>query len=141
MQVRSAVERLRAELEECFGDRLLEVRLFGSAARGEMHEGSDVDVFVLLDRLNRQDWTAVFEVVGRLRVELELVLMPTVMVAVQCALWRAQGRPLVAAIDREGVSFRPQKEGSRPPRRSSLVRRRSCTLRTNSIARTCTGSR
>lgn len=39
------IERIRGEL----GDRLLAVWLYGSRARGERHEGSDIDLLVLLD--------------------------------------------------------------------------------------------
>lgn len=38
-------ERLRAE----HGPRLRDLRLFGSKARGEWHEESDIDLLVLLD--------------------------------------------------------------------------------------------
>ncbi|HET9960654.1 MAG TPA: nucleotidyltransferase domain-containing protein, partial [Polyangiaceae bacterium] len=40
-------ERLRGK----FGERLVELKLFGSYARGEAHEDSDVDVLVVIDGL------------------------------------------------------------------------------------------
>lgn len=49
--VRAALDRYAARLRERFGDRLREVRLFGSFARGEANEDSDVDVLVLVDDL------------------------------------------------------------------------------------------
>ena len=47
--VRGAVEELKRRLESRFGPRLLEVRLFGSYARGEQDDESDVDVLLLFD--------------------------------------------------------------------------------------------
>lgn len=41
--------RVRAEL----GDRLRDLRLFGSKARGEWHEESDIDLLVLVSDLDR----------------------------------------------------------------------------------------
>ena len=43
---REFADWLRAEL----GDIVLDVRVFGSTARGEVHDESDVDVFLLVSR-------------------------------------------------------------------------------------------
>ena len=40
---------LKRRLREAFGDRLRGVVLYGSEARGESQEGSDIDVMVLLE--------------------------------------------------------------------------------------------
>ncbi len=54
------VERLRAALRECGAVRL--AVLFGSFARGEQHDASDVDVAVLLDPdLSSEDELAIHE--------------------------------------------------------------------------------
>jgi len=44
-------EAYRERLRSTFGDRLGEVRLFGSFARGEANDRSDVNVLVLVDGL------------------------------------------------------------------------------------------
>ena len=43
------VEKLRAGLKELYGDRFRDLLLYGSYARGEFREGSDVDLLLLLD--------------------------------------------------------------------------------------------
>lgn len=43
------VKQLRRELQEIYGSRLRAVYLFGSHARGEAKEASDIDVAVMLD--------------------------------------------------------------------------------------------
>ena len=40
---------LRTELKDLYGDRLLQLVLYGSQVRGEAHPESDVDVLVVLD--------------------------------------------------------------------------------------------
>ena len=40
---------LRAALEDLYGDRLAGLVLYGSQARGDMHDESDVDVLVVLE--------------------------------------------------------------------------------------------
>lgn len=43
------VERVKAELERLYGERLRRVILFGSRARGDAREDSDFDLAVVLD--------------------------------------------------------------------------------------------
>jgi predicted nucleotidyltransferase len=46
--LRPPLEAYAARLRAIFGDRLREIRLFGSYARGEANEDSDIDVLVTL---------------------------------------------------------------------------------------------
>ena len=59
------VRRFAAGLRARFDGRLLGVKLFGSYARGEAHALSDVDLFVLLDRADRADRVAIFDLSWR----------------------------------------------------------------------------
>ncbi|MCU0548476.1 MAG: nucleotidyltransferase domain-containing protein [Leptolyngbya sp. Prado105] len=47
-QLDEILARLRSYLEETYGDRLSQVILYGSQARGDAHEESDIDVLVVL---------------------------------------------------------------------------------------------
>jgi predicted nucleotidyltransferase len=46
------LERFLALLEEHFGDRLISLVLYGSVARGEAREESDIDLLLILDRVS-----------------------------------------------------------------------------------------
>ena len=46
--VRAALRAAREALERLYGDRLVKLILFGSQARGDAHEESDVDVLLVL---------------------------------------------------------------------------------------------
>lgn len=43
------LRRIKEKLQEAYGDRLKGVLLYGSEARGEAQEDSDIDLLVLLD--------------------------------------------------------------------------------------------
>jgi len=47
-RLRSILQELRARLERLYGDQLVGLLLYGSQARGEAEEGSDIDVLVVL---------------------------------------------------------------------------------------------
>lgn len=47
--LRELLERLARDLRELYGDRYRDLILYGSYARGEEDEGSDVDLLLLLE--------------------------------------------------------------------------------------------
>jgi len=46
--LKSILHRLKQNLADLYGDRLLHLTLFGSQARGDAESGSDIDVLVVL---------------------------------------------------------------------------------------------
>lgn len=44
--------KVRKELEKLYGQRLCEVYLYGSAARDQLTPDSDIDIAIVLDKLN-----------------------------------------------------------------------------------------
>ncbi|MEN6425807.1 MAG: nucleotidyltransferase domain-containing protein [Phycisphaerales bacterium] len=55
-KIKRLLDQVKAYLHERYGDAIKRVILFGSHARGEATENSDVDVLVLVDRsLNPRD--------------------------------------------------------------------------------------
>jgi predicted nucleotidyltransferase len=93
----------RDGLRRRFGADLLAARLFGSYARGEAHEDSDVDVFVLLRTSSWADRKDVLDLAGDLFAEHGLLVSPTVFDLPRFEAWRQQERPLVMDIEREGL--------------------------------------
>jgi predicted nucleotidyltransferase len=54
--LRAALAAYAERLSSRFGDRLRFVRLFGSWARSEANEDSDIDVAAVIDDLTRDEW-------------------------------------------------------------------------------------
>lgn len=52
MNIGSLMTRIRSLLTNAYGARLKSVVLYGSVARGEEREDSDVDILVVLDRVD-----------------------------------------------------------------------------------------
>ena len=83
----------------------MELRLFGSYARGEAHEDSDVDVLVVIDGLTDLEIGTVAGEAAPVIQSTGLPLAPLPMSTARLATLRQQGRALVGALDREGISL------------------------------------
>lgn len=100
--LRPVLRRLEAELRQLFGDRLSEVRLFGSYARGEATEDSDVDVLVLIDGLALGEVANVADAATRVGLAMGVSLSSLPMASARFTELRAAGRGLAREIERDG---------------------------------------
>ena len=97
---RDALSRLRASLETRFGTRLVKLTLFGSRARGEGDEESDLDVLVCVRDLTRSERREALDVVY----DLELALGVRIDLILRDAEPAALGAALASEILRDGVA-------------------------------------
>jgi predicted nucleotidyltransferase len=100
--IESAIEELKQALSVLYGERLYEMYLYGSYARGDFSEDSDVDILLALagDIQPSQEIDRVNEVVSdiALRYNLLLAVFPVP------AAWLSERKsPLFENIRREGV--------------------------------------
>jgi len=93
-----------AGVRERLGARVLAIRLFGSYARGEATEESDVDCLVLLDLADRDADRAITDLAADLTWQIGgVVVSPMVMSAAEFAAWKALERRTPLEIEREGI--------------------------------------
>ena len=103
--VAEALARFTRALRGRFGPRVVELVLFGSRARGEAHEDSDVDVLVVIDELSDEERVSVIDLAyaaGNTASDW-VGLSPLAYSSEQATRMRAGGRRLVRDIDREGI--------------------------------------
>lgn len=98
-QEQIALSEFAQGVRQRFGQRVAEIRLFGSRARGEGRGDSDLDVFVQLEGLTREDRRFVQDLAFDIGLSRGLLLSPLLADAMG---WRAD-LPLGQAIEREGV--------------------------------------
>lgn len=103
--VRSAVDRFHGALRQRFAQRLRELVLFGSQARGNANEESDADLLVVVDGLTEAERKLIFDLAydsGAVGDEL-VVLSPLPYSTAQAAELRARERRLMIEIAHDGV--------------------------------------
>ncbi len=104
--VREVLVRYQSLLRERFKDRLAELRLFGSFARQEAREDSDIDVLVVIDGLTESERDDAIDLAYDARSESDWVdLSPIVYSKAQAADLRGRERALLRAIDAEGIAL------------------------------------
>ena len=105
LAMRVATERFARELRARFGERLREIVLFGSHARGEADEESDVDLLVVVDGLTEAERRDVFDLAYTIdSTSPEWIgLSPLPYSTAQASELRARERRLLREADEEGI--------------------------------------
>ena len=103
--VAASLARLRAMLEARVAGRLREIVLFGSQARGDAHEESDVDVLVVVDDLTARERSAVLDMAydAGVRGDELVIVSPLPCATAHAEDMRAREKGLMIAIARDGV--------------------------------------
>ncbi|MGI6687817.1 MAG: nucleotidyltransferase domain-containing protein [Christensenellales bacterium] len=106
-QLEQIMKELACNVKGLFGDAVAELILFGSYAREEADDASDIDVMVLVD-LSREDLPkyrrSIAEIAGNLLYEHEVVVSPLLE---SRAFFERHRRsyPFFQRIDQEGIRY------------------------------------
>ncbi|HMA92676.1 MAG TPA: nucleotidyltransferase domain-containing protein [Polyangiaceae bacterium] len=105
--IHDAVERFCGEVRRRFQQRVREIVLFGSQARGDADEESDVDLLVVIDELTEAERKLVFNLAYDAGAAAEefVALSPLPYSTAQTAGLRARERRLMLDISRDGVAL------------------------------------
>jgi tRNA nucleotidyltransferase (CCA-adding enzyme) len=100
-----ALDRFARALRDRFGERVSEIVLFGSYARGAAHEESDVDVLVAIDELSDEERIEVLDLAHAANCSAAdwVGIAPLAYSSAQATTMRSGGRRLFRDIDREGI--------------------------------------
>ena len=66
IDIENWLNEYKKEINSCFGDRVIFIGLQGSYARKEATEGSDIDVVLILDKVDINDLTTYRRLVDKL---------------------------------------------------------------------------
>ena len=102
-RIRKLMKELKEGLVRIYGDRLKALYLYGSYARGDYVDGSDLDLLVVLQDYQRygDEIVRTSELVGGLSLEYGITVSRIFMKESQ---WRYSKTPLLRNIQAEGLS-------------------------------------
>ena len=98
------LRRLKEALARDF--RLIELRLFGSKARGDSAPESDVDVLIVLEELNREIRKQVSALCCDLSIDHHVVIAPILYSWAEFTSGHTRITPFYQNVEREGVPYR-----------------------------------
>ena len=99
----AALEALRGWLRARFGARLRELTLFGSRARGEGDEESDVDVAVVVEGLTSVEGREIAHFCGDLMTQHAVLVSPFAVSRERMDELRRRERLIAREIERDGL--------------------------------------
>ncbi|HIE29184.1 TPA: nucleotidyltransferase domain-containing protein [Candidatus Poribacteria bacterium] len=98
-----ALKKFKLRLKEVLSDNLLEVKLFGSKARGDARKDSDIDVLVTI---LSDDWRicdVVYGIATDILLETEICVSPKVISQKEYTRLYNNGNPFIENVIREGI--------------------------------------
>ena len=106
MEFRPAILReLKRSLGSFLGDQLVSMVLFGSMARGDYHDESDLDVAVIVHGLTRKLKGQILDEVAELELKHHMPLSVLVLSEEEFNRLKKRERRIALDIEREGVSL------------------------------------
>jgi len=103
VRIRKLMKELKEGLIRIYGDKLKAVYLYGSYARGDYRQGSDVDVMIVLN--NYKSYGKEIDRTGKLTSNLSLEYGISISrVLMKEMQWKSSDTPLLRNIRMDGIS-------------------------------------
>lgn len=101
--IMNILQELKGELQSRYGDRLKNVMLFGSYARGEQKSGSDIDIAIILDDFSHActEIERTGDIVSSMSLKFDTLIS---LVPVKEKDWLKGKTSLISNIKRDGVA-------------------------------------
>lgn len=100
---KEGLERFKSALQSLLGDNLLSLRLFGSRARGEGTDESDLDVLIIVKEKDRALCRRIVEESLEVDLACDMNLAPTILTSEEYRQNQEYGTPFYRNVEREGV--------------------------------------
>lgn len=99
------LRELKRSLGSFLGDQLVSMVLFGSMARGDYHDESDIDVAVIVHGLTQELKSQILDEIAELELEHHMALSVLVFSEEEFNRLKKRERRIALDIEREGITL------------------------------------
>ncbi|MEE9151908.1 MAG: nucleotidyltransferase domain-containing protein [Thermoplasmata archaeon] len=99
-----AIKAFSKQMGKLYSEKLVEIRLYGSRARGEQSKDSDVDLLIILKDFHDfwEEFKKISEYASTISLEFDVVISA---IPIGESEWKARNTPLILNARREGVAI------------------------------------
>lgn len=97
------LKELKAALKKILGDNFIEVEIFGSKVRGTAAEDSDIDILILVKKMDPGVLDMVAEEVVTLKLSPDFPISPVVYTLQEFEVNKSLGSPFVYSIEKGSI--------------------------------------
>jgi len=103
---KKAVDELIEKLKEVYGDNLVKVILYGSKARGDSTEDSDIDIMVVLKNFDKweNEFNKIFDIVYEVETKYDYEVLISFIIKRQIE-FNISNMPLMLNVKDEGINL------------------------------------
>ena len=101
---KSALKHFKAGLKQALGSQLIELKLFGSKARGDDQPGSDIDVLTIIES---DDWhirDTVYDVATDILLQMDVCISPKVISKNRFDRLCKEGTSFIHNVSRDAIT-------------------------------------
>ena len=101
---KSALMQFKAELEQALGSQLIELKLFGSKARGDDQPDSDIDVLVIVATDDSHIRESVYNIATDILLQTDLCISPKIISKDKFDQLRKENTSFIRNVSRDAIT-------------------------------------
>lgn len=104
-QEKTFLKQFKTKLEKTLGEQFVEMRLFGSKARGDDHPDSDIDVLVIV---SSDDWhirDKVYDIATDMLLQMDVCISPKVISKNKFDQLRREGTSFIHNVSKDAITI------------------------------------